>query len=84
MEKTYMEIVIDDCLRERFIAAAQSIKESLQEFLEVALYIYVEDTEDGVMSDVALGEEGLTYFSAERARQHALDHPIFEASRKTV
>jgi predicted transcriptional regulator len=82
MGQTSMEIIVSDDLKARLIAAAQSRGESFEEFIEDALYTYVEDVEDGVMSDVALTEEGLTYFSAERARQHALDHPVFEASRK--
>jgi predicted DNA-binding protein len=84
MGQTSMELIVSDDLKTRLTAAAQSRGESFEEFIEDALYTYVEDVEDGVMSDVALTEEGLTYFSAERARQHALDHPVFEASRKTA
>ena len=84
MGKTTMEIVLSEDLKSRLMDAANSRGESLQEFVQDALFTYVEDVEDGAMSDVALGEEGLTYFSAERARQHALDHPVFEASRKTA
>lgn len=84
MGQTSMEIIVSDDLKTRLTAAAQSRGETLQEVLQDALYTYVEDVEDGVMSDVALAEEGLTYFSAERARQHALDHPVFATSRKTA
>ena len=84
MSKVTIQIEVDEELKPRLIAAAQQRRETLDEFVEDALYIYVEDVEDGVMSDVALNEEGLTYFSAERAHQHALDHPLLEAGRKTA
>lgn len=84
MSRTTMEIVLGEELQQRILSAAQSRNESVAEFIQDALYTYVEDIEDGVMSDVALTEEGLTYFSDERARQHALDHPVLEAGRKTA
>ena len=84
MGQTSFEVVVSEDLRDRLSAAAASKGESFQELIQDALYTYVEDIEDGVMSDVALAEDGLTYFSAERARQHALDHPVLEASRNTA
>ncbi len=84
MARTTMEIVLSEELKDRITLAAQSQDKSVRVFIQDALYTYVEDIEDGVMADVALTEEGRTFFSAEREHQRALDHSVFEASRKTA
>ena len=84
MAKTSMEIVMSDELKRRFHTAAEQQGKSVQEFAQEALYTYVEDIEDGVMSYVALTEEGLERFKTEGVTPVALDNPVYEASRKTA
>lgn len=84
MAKTSMEIVMSDDLKRRLSAAAEKTGKTVQEFAQEALYTYVEDIEDGVVSDVALSEEGLTYILPEGERVAGLEHSVYEASRKTA
>ncbi len=84
MAKTSMEVVMSDDLMERLQAMATRQGKTVQEFVQEALYTYVEDIEDGVMSDVALTEEGLAYYLPEGETPVALDRSIFEVSRKTA
>jgi predicted DNA-binding protein len=84
MAKTSMEIVMSSELKDRLHAVALKQGKTVQEFAQEALYTYVEDIEDGVMSDVALTEEGLKYYLTESEMPVALDHSVFEVSRKTA
>ena len=84
MAKTSMEIVMSEDLKRRLQEVAGKQGKTVQEFAQEALYTYVEDTEDGVMSDVALSKEGLTYFTPEGAQAVAVDRSVFKASRKTA
>lgn len=84
MGKITMEIAMSEDLQARIVAAAQTQGKTVQQFAQEALFTYVEDIEDGVMADVALTEEGRTFFSAEREQQRALDSAVFEAGRKTA
>ena len=84
MAKTSMEIVMSEDLKERLHALAASTGKTVQEFAQEALYTYVEDMEDGAMSDIALTEEGLEYFNGKGERVLALDHSVLEAGRKTA
>ena len=81
MAKTTMEITLSDELKQRLEAVAVQQGKSVNVVAQEALYIHVEDVEDGAMSDVALKEEGLTYFSAEREKQRGLDRALLETSR---
>ncbi len=80
MPGTTMEIVLSEELKQRIFLAAQSQNKTALVFIQDALFTYVEDIEDGVMADVALTEEGRTFFSAEREHQRALDDSLLEAS----
>lgn len=84
MAKTSMEIVMSDDLKQRLIALAEKTGKTIQEFAQEALYTYVEDMEDGALSDVALTEEGLDFLLPEGETFVGLDHSVFEASRKTA
>ena len=84
MAKTSMEIVVSEDLERRLHTCAESRHKTVQEFVQEALYTYVEDIEDGVMSDVALTEEGLTYYLPEGDAPRAVDHRVFETGRKTA
>ena len=84
MARTSMEIVMSDDLKWRLEACAEKMGKSVQEFAQEALYTYVEDMEDGVMSDVALAEEGLQYFLSEGDRSGGVDHSVLEARRETA
>ena len=81
MAKTSMEITMSEDLKQRLHAVAEQQGKSVQEAAQEALYIYVEDAEDGAMADVALTEEGLTFFSSDREEQRELDRKLFETSR---
>ncbi len=83
MAKTSMDIVLSEDLKMRLNACAVKTGKTLPEFIQEALYTYVEDIEDGVLSDVALTEEGLEY-RAEGGTPIALDRAVFEAGRKTA
>ncbi len=84
MAKATLEIVLSEDLKQRLVAAARRQDKTLEVFAQEALYTYVEDIEDGVMSDAALAEEGLEYLLPEKETGVALDSPVFEASRKTA
>jgi predicted DNA-binding protein len=84
MSQTSMEIIMSEDLKERLLLAAGKHGKTVQEFAQEALYTYVEDIEDGVLSDVALADEGLTYLLPEREVSGGLDHSVFEAGRKTA
>ncbi len=84
MAKTSMEIVMIADLKQRLHAAAAKLDKTVQEVAQDALYTYVEDIEDGVLSDVALAQEGLSYIPAEGAQPVALDRSVFQAGRKTA
>ena len=84
MAKTSMEIVLSEDLKERLHAAAKSQGKTVQEFVQEALYTYVEDIEDGVASDVALTEEGLMYAGDGEETEIALDDTLLKAGRKTA
>ncbi len=84
MAKTSMEITMSDDLKRRLHACAETLGKTIQEFAQEALYTYVEDIEDGALSDVALTEHGLEFLLSERGAPVALDRSVFEASRKTA
>ena len=84
MAKTSMEIVMSEDLRDRLYAIAEKTGKTVQEFAQEALYTYVEDMEDGALSDIALTEEGLEYFNSKGERVVSLDHSVLEAGRKTA
>lgn len=84
MAKTSMEIVMSEDLKQRLHAAAARHGKTVQAFAQEALYTYVEDIEDGVMSDVALTEAGLTFLLPEREGDVGLDSPVLEDRRKTA
>ena len=84
MAKTTMQIILSEDLEQRLHAAAESKGQSVEEFVQEALYTYVEDMEDGALAYVALQEEGLMFLQAEGASSGALDHSVFEARRKTA
>ena len=74
MPDTKMEIVLSTDLKSRLVASATADGKSLNVFIQEALYTYVEDMEDGAMSDVALSEEGLVHLLPERENSVVLDH----------
>ena len=82
MAKTSMEVVMSEDLAQRLRRGAESRHKTVQDFVQEALYTYVEDMEDGAMSDVALTEEGLTYYLPEGDAPRAVDHRVFETGRK--
>ncbi len=84
MSKTSMEITMSEDLKERLHTRAAAAGKTVQEFAQEALYTYVEDMEDGALSDVALSEEGLVYGYPEGEKAVGLDHSVREASRKTA
>jgi predicted DNA-binding protein len=84
MAKTNMEIVLSEDLKRRLYLCAERTGKTSQEFVQDALYTYVEDIEDGVMSDVALAEDGLDFLNSEGGTPVALDRSVFETSRKTA
>ena len=84
MGKTSMEIVLSEDLKQRLHAVAKAQSKTVQECAQEALYVYVEDNEDGALSDVALAEEGLVTFSPEGGKSVAVDSPVFKARRKTA
>ncbi len=84
MAKTSMEIVMSEDLKERLHSIAARTGKTVQEFAQEALYTYVEDIEDGVMSDVAITEEGLLYAGNGKETGIGLDHQVLETSRKTA
>ena len=84
MAKTSMEIVMSEDLKRRVHRCAEMRGKTVQEFAQEALYTYVEDIEDGVMSDVALTEEGLEFLVSEGGVPLGVDHSVLEVSRKTA
>ncbi len=84
MPKTSLEIIMSEDLKHRLQMCAKQRGQSLQEFAQEALYTYVEDIEDGVVSDVVLSEEGLKYLLPEGVDAIGLDHRVFEERRKTA
>lgn len=80
MGKTSMEITMSEDLKARLHAIAEKQGKSVQEFAQEALYTYVEDIEDGAMSDVALAEEGLIYLSPGGEQSVAVEHSVHKAS----
>ena len=84
MSKTSMTITLSDDLKSRLVSAAGQQNKTVQEFVQEALYTYVEEIEDGVLSDVALSEEGLTYLLPEREASVGLEHSVFEAGQETT
>lgn len=84
MAKTSMEIVMSEDLKARLHALAATQGKTVQEFAQEALYTYVEDLEDGAMSNVALMEEGLAYVDSEGEQVFGLDHSVLKAGRKTA
>ncbi len=84
MAKTSMEIVMSEDLKRRLHSAATQQGKTVQAFAQEALYTYVEDIEHGVMSDVALTDEGLIYLLPEREGAVGLDRSVLEAGRKTA
>ena len=84
MAKITMEIVLNEDLKCRLEACAALQEKTLQLFIQDALYTYVEDIEDGVMSNVALSEEGLQFYSGRRGDDIDLAGQILEVSRKTA
>ena len=84
MAKTSMEIVMSEDLKQRLHKAVKGKGKTVQEFAQEALYTYVEDIEDGVMSDIALADGGVVYPPQEGDASVALDRSVFEAGRKTA
>ena len=84
MAWTTMEIVMSEELKQRLHDAAQKRGKEIGEFVQEALFTYVEDIEDGVRAYVALKEDGLEHFLTEGVTPVALDDSIYEASRKTA
>ena len=84
MSWTTMEIVVSEELKERLHAAARTQDKEIGEFIQEALFTYVEDIEDGVMSYVALKEDGLEHYLTEGVTPVALDDSIYQAGRKTA
>jgi predicted DNA-binding protein len=84
MAKTSMEVVMSEDLKRRLQKCAETAGKTVQEFAQEALYTYVEDIEDGVMSDVALAENGLLHGNGRGEKAIGLDHSVFEAGRKTA
>lgn len=84
MAKTSMEVVMSDDLKKRLHDLAEKSGKTVQEFAQEALYTYVEDMEDGALSDIALNEEGLEYFNSKGERAVGLDRSVLEAGRKTA
>jgi predicted DNA-binding protein len=84
MAQTSMEIVLSEDLKQRLDAAAKSQGKTVREFVQEALYTYVEDIEDGVMSDVALTEKGLIEAGNGKEAEIALDNTLLEGGRKTA
>ncbi len=84
MAQTSMDLVMSDDLKERLHAAAEKQGKGVQEFAQEALYTYVEDAEDGVLSYVALKEEGIEHVMEGGVTPVALDSAVYEASRKTA
>ena len=82
MSQTSMTITLSDDLKSRLVRAAGQQNKTVQEFVQEALYTYVEDIEDGVLSDVVLSEEGLTYLLPEGEASVGLEHSVFEAGQK--
>lgn len=79
-----MEIVLSEELKQLLIDAARRQSEEIGEFVQEALYTYVEDIEDGVMAYVALKEDGLEHYLTEGAVPVALDDSIYQTGRKTA
>lgn len=84
MAWTTMEVVVSDELKQRVLDAALQQGKEPGEFIQEALYTYVEDVEDGVMAYVALKEDGLEHYLTEGVLPVALDDSIYEARRKTA
>ena len=84
MAWTTMEITLSEELKSRLEEAARSQQKELGEFVQEALFTYVEDIEDGVMAYVALKEDGLQHYLTEGVTPVALDDSIYQASRKTA
>jgi len=84
MAWTTMEIVLSEELKQRLNTLAAKAGKTVQEFAQEALFTYVEDIEDGVMSDVALVEEGLEYLTPEGVSSVVVDYSVLEAGRKTA
>ncbi|HEX4652150.1 MAG TPA: hypothetical protein VH250_11675 [Granulicella sp.] len=84
MAQTSMEIVLSEDLKQRLHVAAKSQGKSVQEFVQEALYTYVEDIEDGAMSEVALTEKGLMYAGNGEETEIALDDTLLKIGRKTA
>ena len=84
MAWTTMEIVLSEDLKQRLEAAALKQDKEIGEFVQEALFTYVEDIEDGVMSYVALKEDGLEHYLTEGVTPVGLDDSIYQAGRKTA
>ena len=84
MAKTSMEIVMSEDLKQRLHTLAANRGKSVQEFAQEALYTYVEDIEDGALSDIALTQEGLEYLDSEGEQVFGLDRSVLKAGRKTA
>lgn len=84
MAWTTMEVVVSEELKERLQVAARRQDKEIGEFLQEALFTYVEDIEDGVMSYVALKEDGLEHYLTEGATPVGLDDSLYQAGRKTA
>jgi predicted DNA-binding protein len=84
MAKTSMELVMSSDLKRRLQKCAEMRGKTVQEFAQEALYTYVEDIEDGAMSDVALSEEGLEFLMPEGGASLGVDNSVLEVSRETA
>ena len=81
---TTMEMTMSEELKQRLSDVAQKQNREIGEFIQEALFTYVEDIEDGVMAYVALKEDGLDHYLTEGATPVGLDDSIYQASRKTA
>ena len=84
MSKTSMEITMSEDLKARLQNLAASQGKTVQEFAQEALSPMSKTLSDGVLSDVALTQEGLMYVHPEGDKAVALEHSVLEASRKTA
>ena len=84
MAKTSMDLAMSEDLKSRLTKCAEMRGQSVEEFAQEALYTYVEDIEDGAMSDVALTEEGLEFLVSEGGIPVGMDRSVLQVGRKTA
>jgi len=82
--KTSMEIVMSEDLKQRLLAIAPRTGKTVEEFVQEALYTYVEDYEDGLAAEEALKSAQTTITLSEMRKELALDRRDLEYSKKTA